>query len=207
MEGGLVAHKVSNSSYSCPKRSNDFGGAQDSETHAQFLTRLQNWITNTYQNYDDNYCEFRDDPTEDEKYPRIEVFYWKITNAHAARYSVSNQNSIGNKLRLWVNGTEKSGRVDFNLKAGENKTIELALATGNSRANYQPGANEPLAAISYGRAATGSLGSDWTICDVTIIDDDNSAYIGGLTKHPYDGRWMTNKPCYERGCARDDSNF
>ena len=203
MEGGLVAHKVSNSLYSCPKPSAtaNYDNRPDDNADQSVIMAWYNQILNSYQSQSSNYCEFRDVPSADDTYPRIEVFYWKITNAHAGRYAVSNQNSFQDKLRLWVNGTEHSGTVDFMLDEGENKTIELALATGAGEVNYQKDGNRSLNSVEYGKSG------DWTRCTVTIIDDDNSAYIGGLRSHPYGGSWMKNKPCYERDCARDDSNF
>ena len=38
-------------------------------------------------------------------------------------------------------------------------------------------------------------------CNISIIDDDNSAYIGQRNHHPYGGIWQTTPHCFERDCG------
>ena len=40
-------------------------------------------------------------------------------------------------------------------------------------------------------------------CTMSIIDDDNSYYIGQRRQHPYGGVWQTTPHCFTRGCAWD----
>ena len=38
-------------------------------------------------------------------------------------------------------------------------------------------------------------------CEISVIDDDNTAYIGQRNAHPYGGTWKTTPECYTPGCA------
>ena len=208
MEGGLVAHKVSNSSFSCPKRAGgtaNYDNRPADNASQSVIMAWYNQIINSWSTQSSNYCEFRDNPAADDPLIRGARFYLKITDAEKAQYFVSNQSGGGSgKIRLWINGTESDNPVRFDLEKGESRTIELVVATRNSVANYEQGGNENVShVIEYGRPGNAN-----NFClGLTIIDDDNSAYVGGLNKHPYGGSWMKNKPCYERDCARNDSNF
>ena len=62
---------------------------------------------------------------------------------------------------------------------------------------------------SKGTASTGTLtirhgnttGPIVASCDISISDDDNSAYIGQRNHHPYGGTWHTTPHCYTPGCG------
>ena len=203
MEGGLVAHKVSNSSFSCPKKSGtanyDNRPANNASQNA-IMTWYQQ-IIDSYKAVDDNYCEFRDNPAADDPLIRGARFYLKITDAEKAQYFVANQDH--GKIDLYIDGNKNNSTFRFDLDKGDNRTIELVVVTIDSQVNYQQGGNgEVDYVIEYGRS-----GNDDFCRGLAIIDDDNSAYIGGLKHHPYGGGWMQNKSCNKRDCARDDSNF
>ena len=196
-----VGVKSSSKPSGCPKRGIGFEIDSDGRYvtgDTQGSTAWYTAIINAFKAKEkDDYCEFRDDPTKDEA--RDEWFTWEIKNAKAGRYSLTNTQSGSKKLIVYVNGTDVGGvRQDFMLAEGENRTIRLRVVTHPDRVNYGKGGNETLMAIDYGRP------SGWRRCDITIIDDDNSAYAGRRKEHPYGGIWRTTPQCYGPvNCAYD----
>ena len=60
--------------------------------------------------------------------------------------------------------------------------------------NYSKGSTDGV--IKIIRRAGGGEEEEIGRCTIDVIDDDNTAYIGGLKAHPYGGTWQTTPKCY-----------
>ncbi len=188
-EGGLVAQQVGN----CPEMERETPTKRDDETVSAFYTRYIAWYQAN--RYSRNYCEFRDIPDDALRAVPITV---TIRNADAGEYMISLESSqrgikLGNSDFSGFNGR-------YNLTQGQTSTVSVFVV---GIPNYTPGDTRTNAIVVLPPGAT-SFADAIARHEITIVDDDNSAYVGRRRHHPYGETWNSQPHCYgTMNCAFD----
>ena len=146
------------------------------------------------------YCEYRDEPGVNNPSPsnansgvassargrgRIDIY-----NASGGWYTLTYENVFAYDMGSDVPRSEESVRIPF----GEDFSMSFEVS---GVPNYAKGSTNGAISIRR-RGASGPVVSS---CDISVIDDDNSAYIGQRRSHPYGGTWKTTPHCMTEGCA------
>ena len=185
-EGGLVAQQVGN----CPEKQMERPTKRGDETVSAFYTRYIAWMQAN--DYNRNYCEFRD-ITDD--VARAVPFTITMHNADAGPHKIVREVASG--FTIWTDLFSTFG--DYTFTQGQTKTLDLLLVT---IPNYTPGDTSTNAIVVLPPGAT-SFADAIARHEITIVDDDNSAYIGQRRHHPYGETWNSQPHCYSHGCAWD----
>ncbi len=150
------------------------------------------------------YCEYRDglgendwsDVTSPDSARRRPRAYITINATTGGEWIVANQG-----LALLISALADDDLAKFqryNIQAGKTKKIEVKVyGRGNYRKNGNTTGN--IVVLPPG---SGSLNEAIASCTVTVLDDDNTAYVGSRYHHPYGGTWRSMPHCYDEvGCA------
>ena len=142
------------------------------------------------------YCEYRDGSGQNDWRDgnivgpnRVESLSITIDATTAGTWHV-----LPASTSVYVFGRSTSG---YQLGNGDTLDIDIKVyAVGNYR---RTGNSEGTIGV-YKPGNQDQSNPDFS-CTISIIDDDNSAYIGQRNQHPYGGTWMTTPHCFTRGCA------
>ena len=192
-EGGLVAQQVGN----CPEMQRVTPTKRADETVAAFYTRYIAWYQAN--RYDRGYCEFRDIPDDALRAVPVTV---KISNADAGQYQIVTEKagSPGTDIKL-LNTQRVRIELRPNFTQGQTQTLDIFVVSRHP--NYTPGASTANAIVVLPPGAT-SFADAIARHEFTIVDDDNSAYIGQRRHHPYGETWNSQPHCYGvMNCAFD----
>ena len=149
------------------------------------------------------YCEYRDGLGQDQwgdteavSDNRKESVSVTVSSETGGEYYVLNA-SLGIVLTNASAGVPPIHR--FDVPAGGEGSIDLLVM---GRGNYAKAGNGTGTIVVL---PPGSSDASQAIdsCDISIIDDDDSAYIGQRNHHPYGGTWRTTPHCYTHGCGWD----
>ncbi len=188
-EGGLVAQQVGN----CPEKQMERPTKQGDETVSAFYTRYIAWMQAN--DYNRNYCEFRDIPDDAARKQTVTI---TIRNADAGEYLVLTE-GLFVKLLDENGNTLNDSQVDT-LQQGDTKTLTYDIVSKNP--NYTPG-DTITSSITVWPPGFTSRADIIATHTITIVDDDNTAYIGRRRHHPYGETWNSQPHCYSHGCAWD----
>ena len=143
------------------------------------------------------YCEYRDQPGTNNALGILETngvgpggrekFTFEILDADGGVYGYTLEN-----LYIYTAGGVYRGGNTTRLEAGQNWTPTFEIS---AIPNYSKGSS------TSGSIGITKGGVEVTSCDISITDDDNTAYIGQRNHHPYGGTWQTTPKCYTPGCA------
>ncbi len=187
-EGGLVAQQVGN----CPEMQRQTPTKRANETVSAFYTRYIAWYQAN--RYSRNYCEFRDIPNDTARARTVTV---TVRNAQAGMYSILTEAVRDFRIADDVRFATLTGLGT--LTAGETKTVSFQVV---SIPNYTPGDTSTNAIIVVD--SSGDFANPAGRHEITVVDDDNSAYIGQRRMHPYGGSWNSQPHCYgSMNCAYD----
>ena len=187
-EGGLVAQQVGN----CPEMQRQSPTKRSNETVSAFYTRYIAWYQAN--RYSRNYCEFRDIPDDAARKQTVTI---RIRNAVAGTYLITDD---GSGIKILEGNTLNAHAESYQLQQGETKTLTFGVVS--SAPNYTPGDTSTSGIIVWPPGFT-SQADILATHAITIVDDDNSAYIGQRRHHPYGGSWNSRPHCYSHGCAYD----
>ncbi len=185
-----MAQQVGN----CPEMQRETPTKRGNETVSAFYTRYIAWMQAN--DYSRNYCEFRDIPDEATRAVPITV---TIRNADAGVYVIEKELQHSIKLVNSSDFSTYNGRFTFT--QGQTRTLSgfTMLVT---IPNYSPGDTATNAIVVLPPGAT-SFADAIARHEITIVDDDNSAYVGRRRHHPYGESWNSQPHCYSHGCAYD----
>ncbi len=191
-EGGLVAQQVGN----CPEMQRETPTKRGNETVSAFYTRYIAWMQAN--DYSRNYCEFRDIPDDA---ARAVPMTMTIRNADAGEYRIALERAgaQADDLKL-LNPWLAIDPLSYNLTQGQTQTIDFFVVSRYP--NYSPGDTTTNAIVVLPPGAT-SFADAIARHEITIVDDDNSAYVGRRRHHPYGETWNSQPHCYSHGCAYD----
>ncbi len=193
-EGGLVAQQVGN----CPAKQMQGPTKRGDETVSAFYTRYIAWYQAN--RYSRNYCEFRDIPDDAARAVPVTV---TIRNADAGQYQIVTEKAgaPGTDLKRLNAQFQLLNELRFNFTQGETMTIDFFVVSVDP--NYTPGDTRTNAIVVLPPGAT-SYADAIARHEITIVDDDNSAYIGRRRHHPYGETWNSQPHCYgSMNCAYD----
>ena len=196
MEGGLVAQQVgvksSDNPKGCPARggTHSAGARPDDNADTSVIMQWYQGLIASYQSQDSNYCEYRDTPDDA---GRSESITYTIHNPTSGPLDAIFDFS---SPRATLTGNPNTVPV----RAGQTETGHMTLTP---MSNYTKDGNTTAhLAIAYDN-------NTWS-CTVTVIDDDNSAYVGRRNHHPHAAvygsadRWNGSPSCYDDvNCAYD----
>ena len=142
------------------------------------------------------YCEYRDlNDNVNVKQGRMESFSVRVENAQGGSY-YRIIGSIGLEFHNPSMGELKTIRYIQYITIPRGATQEITFEVAGI-ANFTPqDTNEANISVTF-------QGNEIARHDVTVEDDDQSAYIGSLNQHPYEGQWRSSPSCYTIGCAWD----
>ena len=196
MEGGLVAQQVgiksSDNPKGCPARGGEHtAGDMPNSKDQNVIMQWYRDLIASYESKSSNYCEFRDTPDNN---GRSESITYTIHNPTSGDLSAVIDFS---STRAALTGNPSTVIV----RAGQTETGHMTLIPVS---NYTKDGNT-TANLNIGYAS-----NIWS-CTVTVIDDDNSAYVGRRNHHPHvavygsEDRWNNGSPhCYDvLDCAYD----
>ncbi len=92
-----------------------------------------------------------------------------------------------------------AGLRRYQVDANTSRTITGYVYGRGNYAKDGNGSGELLVAPPGSSDASDAIGA----CSVTVVDDDNTAYIGQRNAHPYGTSWRTTPHCYTPDCAWD----
>ena len=144
------------------------------------------------------YCEYRDGAGADDwsigtlvGSKRIESASITIDATTGGRWYV-----FPASTSIYLSGHSSNG---YQIDSGDTVDIDIKVyATGNYR---RTGNSEGT--IGVYMPGNQTISNPDFACDITIQDDDNSAYIGQRNHHPYGGTWQTTPHCFTHGCGWD----
>ena len=143
------------------------------------------------------YCEWRDRPGVNNSRSTLEIdgvgpngrekFSFEFLDVDGGVYGYDLED-----LWIYTAGGVFSRGITTRVEAGENwrPTFEISGIP-----NYTKGSS------GSGRIFLTKDGVEVASCDISITDDDNTAYIGQRNAHPYGGTWQTAPRCFEPGCG------
>ena len=143
------------------------------------------------------YCEYRDEPGQNNS--RSTRYGVGPNGRDGVHFSISNADGgvytwVYTNLFAYSGDTPLAGG-QLSLAAGEDRDVTFYVS---GRPQYSKG-TVGTGEISF--HIGGSSGPLLASCDISITDDDNSAYIGQRNQHPYGGTWQTTPHCFTHGCA------
>ena len=191
-EGGLVAQQVGN----CPEKQMQRPTKRGDETVSAFYTRYIAWMQAN--DYNRNYCEFRDIPDDAARAVPMTI---TIRNADAGMYTIAitRAGAQANDLKLLTPQLTLDA-LSYTFTQGQTWTLDYFVVSRHP--NYTPGDTRTVAILVLPPGAT-SFADAIARHEITIVDDDNSAYIGRRRHHPYGETWNSQPHCYSHGCAWD----
>ncbi len=185
-----MAQQVGN----CPEMQRVTPTKRADETVAAFYTRYIAWYQAN--RYDRGYCEFRDIPDDAARGQTVTV---KISNADAGEYMVIRE-SHHSKIKILRMDANPNSRIT--LTQGETKTVTFLVVSDDP--NYSPGDTRSTNVFLVLPPGATSNADALARHEVTVVDDDNSAYIGRRRHHPYGETWNSQPHCYGvMNCAFD----
>ena len=149
------------------------------------------------------YCEFRDDASSSSATleNRVKGVKVSITASTTGSYGIGVDSG---SLKMGSSSSDLTTSQIYNHTLQQGKTYSFEYEIWASP-NYVKGDTKdveihvlPSGWINF----NDSIGS----CKVTIIDDDNTAYIGRRNYHPYGGTWQGTPCCYSHNCAYKAGN-
>ncbi len=180
----------------CPEMQRVTPTKRADETVSAFYTRYIAWYQAN--RYDRGYCEFRDIPDDA---ARAVPFTVTIRNGDAGDYLIVIERAgaqVDDLKILKPDLTISTARIA--LTQGETYTRDFFVVSRYP--NYSPGASTTNAIVVLPPGAS-SFAEAIARHEITIVDDDNSAYIGQRRHHPYGETWNSQAHCYSHGCAYD----
>ncbi len=206
-EGGMVAQQLGRArdgvTGGCPARTRTGAPtATENESSASFYTRYLAWLST--QATDDSYCEFRD--TVDDDNPSHARSGWievTVKNTRAVEYFIQ----LVDFNRNDANSTIPTGVGSENRVMGtEGGTVTL-FEEFSAIHNYIPDGDKTFTLRVRSWDPVGRDGRNHGDTTITIIDDDDTAYIGRRRAHPY-GEMPWQLCCWEHNCAHNNNvNF
>ena len=182
-EGGLVAQQVGD----CPAKPREIPVKNSSETVADWYQRVIAYLDAN--KYNRNYCEFRDDGSS--SYTELTVTF----HNYVANVQYKAQLPLSSRLKLEGTSNRESTIYNPN-QAGAKHTVKFKVR-GKANFAIDGSATETINILGDGGAVIGSF-------RMTIVDDDDSTYIGQRRRHPYGGSWNRQPHCYGAiNCAFD----
>ncbi len=146
--------------------------------------------------YNRNYCEFRDDGDDGHRFNRTHSYTELLVTFHNFEAVVNYKAQLIPSSRLEFFGTgSRETVVLLHTEAGSGVTLKLRL---RGKPNFTKDGNTTETINILGR--NGAVIGSHTI---TIIDDDDSYYIGQRRHHPYGASWRSQPHCYTHDCAHD----
>ena len=142
------------------------------------------------------YCEYRDGAGENDWTDGNIVGSGRVESASITIDATTpgTWHVLPASTSVYVFGRSTSG---YQLGNGDTVDIDIKVyAVGNYR---RTGNSE--GAIGVYMPGNQDVSSPDFTCTISIIDDDNSAYVGQRNHHPYGGTWQTTPHCFERECA------
>ena len=202
MEGGLVAQQVGVKSSAkpsgCPQRDAAHGCTAPTDTNGITTSQYYQCIITSSASNDNTYCEYRDDAGSSSATleNRVKGVRISITPSSTGTYSFGVES---NSLKMGHNSSNPSTSQTYNrdLVQGETYSEEFEIWASP---NYEKEGNRNVAILVL-PVGWSSFGDSIDSCDVTIIDDDNTAYVGRRNHHPYGGNWQTTPCCWDHNCA------
>ena len=182
-EGGLVAQQVGN----CPAKAMQIPTQNGGETVAAWYQRVIAYLNAN--KYSRNYCEFRDDGSS--SYTELTV----TIHNYAANVQYKAQLPLSSRLEFAGTSNRETNiyRPD---QAGAKQTVTLRVR-GKANFAIDGNATETINILGDGGASIASF-------RMTIVDDDDSAYVGQRRRHPYGASWNSQPHCYGTlNCAFD----
>ena len=189
-EGGLVAQQVGN----CPEKAMEIPTKGGNESVAAWYQRVIAFLNAN--RYDRHYCEFRDDGGESNRSDRTHEYTQLWVSINNFEAGVEYQAQLMPNSRMELQGTGSQTITIFNPdEAGASKKASLRL---RGKPNFARDGNttETINILGRGSAIIGTH-------TMTIVDDDNTYYIGRRRHHPYGAIWRSQPHCYSRECAFD----
>ena len=187
-----MAQQVGN----CPEMQRVTPTKRADETVSAFYTRYIAWMQAN--RYDRGYCEFRDIPDDAARAVPITI---TIRNADVGEYriAISRAGAQADDLKLLTSSLTIFGVQTF--LQGETATLDILVVS--RRPNYRPG-DTTTNSIAVLPPLASSFADAIAMHEITIVDDDNSAYIGRRRHHPYGETWNSQPHCYGvMNCAYD----
>ncbi len=188
-EGGLVAQQVGD----CPEKPGQRPTKRGGETVSQFYTRYIAWYRSSANEYDWGYCEFRDDG--DESFPTHRYTELSVT-FHNFEAGVQYKAQLMPSSRLEFARTASREITFFTPTTADARYTRPVMLRGKANFTEDGNATETINILGRGGAVIGSY-------TITIIDDDDMAYIGQRRHHPYGASWKSQPHCYTHNCAWD----
>ncbi len=188
-----MAQQVGN----CPEMQRVTPTKRADETVSAFYTRYIAWMQAN--RYDRGYCEFRDIPDDA---VRAVPFTVKISNGDAGTYMIviTRAGAQADDLKI-LNSELAVSRLTTTLTQGQTRTRDYFVVSRYP--NYRPGDTRTNAILILPPLAS-SYADAIARHEITIVDDDNSAYIGRRRHHPYGETWNSQPHCYGvMNCAYD----
>ena len=166
------------------------------ETVSAFYTRYIAWMQAN--RYDRGYCEFRDIPDDAARAVPVTV---TIRNADAGQYQIvmEKAGSLLTDLKP-LDAQFTTTLLNPSFTQGQTRTIDFFVVSKDP--NYRPGDTSTNAIVVLPPGAS-SLADAIARHEITVVDDDNTAYIGQRRHHPYGETWNSQPHCYSHGCAYD----
>ncbi len=146
--------------------------------------------------HDPHYCEFRDDGAESSRSNRTHRYselHVRFLNYEA---SVEYKAQLIPSSRMEFQNTgNRETTISHPNAAGANKSVTFKL---RGKPNFVRDGNttETINILGNGGAVIASI-------SMTIVDDDDSAYVGQRRSHPYGASWRRQPHCYTHECAWD----
>ena len=204
MEGGLVAQQVGVKSSSkpqgCPPRVAAHGCTAPTDTNGITTSQYYQCIIQSSASNSSTYCEFRDNAGNSSATleTRVKEVRISITPSATGTYSFGVEDT---SLKMGKDSTNPVTSQTYNrdLVLGETYSEEFEIW---ATPNYRKDGNKNVAILVLPVGWSG-FSDSIASCNVTIVEDDNSAYVGRRKHHPYGGTWLTRPHCYEHNCAYD----
>ena len=122
-----------------------------------------------------------------------------MTNANISFWSADNRVIILSKSEgNFINNTNQ-GVNGIGIKYGDAKVVKISV---KGVEDYENKGNQTMTLRVY--SGLSGAGNYLGVKQVTIVEDDNRAYIGRRGYHPYGGgAWPSEPHCFTEGCAFD----
>ena len=122
-----------------------------------------------------------------------------MTSANISFWSADNRVIILSKSEgNFINNTNQ-GVNGIGIKYGDAKVVKISV---KGVEDYENKGNQTMTLRVY--SGLSGAGNYLGVKQVTIVEDDNRAYIGRRGYHPYGGgAWPSEPHCFTEGCAFD----
>ncbi len=185
-----MAQQVGN----CPAKAREIPAKGSEETVAAWYQRVIAYLDAN--KYDRNYCEFRDDGDASRWADSTHRFTELLITFQNFEAGVQYNAQLIPSSRLEFFGTGQRETTAFHPHTGGARVTVTLMVRGKPNFAIDGNATETINILGRGGAVIGSI-------SMTIIDDDDSAYIGQRRHHPYGASWRRQPHCYTHDCARD----